>query len=345
MSTLEQQLQTARIVASSHRLLRRLERQFIGSRGSMQDGLRQHLATPGSQSRLWLAAATGAKLGCDPDAVSAWGAACELVHNASLVQDDFQDHSDTRRGRPALWREHGPAAAVCGGDYLLTLAFLAVQEIADPDLRGRLTRLLGRKTLELVRGQMAETDLSRAVQVSSELYVEMAKAKAGALFALPLMGAMEIDGRPPVEVESAGAAVPLFGAAYQCFDDLRDLFEVAPEDSDLARGEATAPVIFALESLEPFESAELQEFLQSGSKSSAGIQHWTRVIADSGAVERSVKLNEELRSRAASLSEGLPDEVQQLIRGLFVPLEHDSRRLARQVRHNEAAGRLASEIA
>src|SRR5512139_638967 len=49
-------------------------------------------------------------------------AAVELVHNFSLVHDDIQDNSPTRRGRATVWTKWGLPLAVNAGDALFVLA-------------------------------------------------------------------------------------------------------------------------------------------------------------------------------------------------------------------------------
>ena len=49
-------------------------------------------------------------------------AAVELVHNFSLIHDDIQDESPTRRGRTTVWKKWGIAQAINTGDAMLTLA-------------------------------------------------------------------------------------------------------------------------------------------------------------------------------------------------------------------------------
>ena len=51
-------------------------------------------------------------------------AAMELMHNFSLIHDDIQDGSKTRRGRPTIWVKWGEAQAINAGDAMLTIANL-----------------------------------------------------------------------------------------------------------------------------------------------------------------------------------------------------------------------------
>jgi geranylgeranyl pyrophosphate synthase len=68
--------------------------------------------------------------------------AVEMLHAGSLVIDDFEDDSLTRRGQPALHRVIGPARAVNAGNWMYFRALeLAAAALDDP---ARSAMLLGR---------------------------------------------------------------------------------------------------------------------------------------------------------------------------------------------------------
>src|SRR4030042_3305077 len=46
--------------------------------------------------------------------------AVELLHNFSLVHDDIQDRSESRRHRPTVWKLWGEAQAINVGDALFS---------------------------------------------------------------------------------------------------------------------------------------------------------------------------------------------------------------------------------
>jgi geranylgeranyl diphosphate synthase type I len=68
--------------------------------------------------------------------------AVEMLHAGSLVIDDFEDDSLTRRGQPALHRVIGPARAVNAGNWMYFRALeLAAVALEDP---ARSAALVGR---------------------------------------------------------------------------------------------------------------------------------------------------------------------------------------------------------
>jgi geranylgeranyl diphosphate synthase type I len=105
--------------------------------------VQDHLASGGKRLRASLALCATRALGGSPCAGVAWAAACEMLHNASLVHDDLQDGDTLRRGQPTVWSRYGAAQAVNVGDLMLMLPFLALEHgPIDDGVRWRLSRLL-----------------------------------------------------------------------------------------------------------------------------------------------------------------------------------------------------------
>src|SRR6185295_17019159 len=108
-----------------------------------QTMVREHLASGGKRLRARLALTALTALGGERAHGIAWAAACELLHNATLVHDDVQDGDELRRGQPTVWARHGVAQAINAGDLLFALPYLAVDHLAAPDsLRYLLCRAL-----------------------------------------------------------------------------------------------------------------------------------------------------------------------------------------------------------
>ena len=83
----------------------------------------EHIATGGKRLRARLAVQTVCAHGARADLGIAWGAACELLHNASLIHDDIEDGDRFRRGKPALWARYGTAQAINAGDLCICLLY------------------------------------------------------------------------------------------------------------------------------------------------------------------------------------------------------------------------------
>lgn len=223
----------------------------------------EHLAGGGKRLRARLALAALEALGGERRAGTAWAAACELLHNATLVHDDLQDGDETRRGRPTVWARHGAAQAVNCGDLLLMLPFAALEHVpAPPERRWALASALARRAAAAARGQAAELALAGETP-AWERYRAAVEGKTGALFQLPVEGAALLAGRPAERARALAAPFAGLGVLFQLQDDVLDLYgdkgRGRPGD-DLREGKASALVVEHL-ALHPGDAAWLLPLL------------------------------------------------------------------------------------
>jgi len=117
------------------------------------------------------------------DALAA-AAAVEIIHNFSLVHDDIQDNSPTRRGRPALWTVHGRALAINAGDALLTIANQAMLDLEKrypPAVVVEAARIVQDACLDLTRGQYLDLSHQDTNRLTLRDYWTMIGGKTAAL--------------------------------------------------------------------------------------------------------------------------------------------------------------------
>ena len=155
------------------------------------------------------------------DAVAAVAAAVELMHCASLVQDDLGcfDAADVRRGRPSVHAAFDERLAILASDALIVGAFETLASAALPAAaRLALVRALARRTGAaggITAGQAWESESS----VELERYHD---AKTGSLFALSTEAGAIAAGAPTGDLAAWAALGARVGAAYQIADDLQD---------------------------------------------------------------------------------------------------------------------------
>ena len=187
--------------------------------------VQEHLFTGGKRLRARVAMESVHALGSDDESAVAWAAACELLHNATLVHDDLQDGDALRRGHFTVWVRHGRAQAVNAGDLLLMLPYLAVEHVpVDDGRRYQLCRAIARRAEQTVRGQSLEMGLLGGGQWDWEDYAEAARGKTSALMALPVHGAALIAGCAPEWAAELAEPFREIGLLFQIQDDVIDLF-------------------------------------------------------------------------------------------------------------------------
>jgi len=188
--------------------------------GQAADAVLGHLDAGGSRMRARLALHACRALAVPSDAATAIAAACELLHNASLVHDDLQDRDAERRGRPAVWRVYGDETAICAGDLLLSAAYASLVGAGPASVV--LTMAMHARISAVIHGQVADLALKGGGLACIETYWKVAAAKSGPLLILPLDLALRMSGRVDA-IEMAEDAGTLFAMGYQMADDLNDV--------------------------------------------------------------------------------------------------------------------------
>ncbi len=179
-----------------------------------------HLSAGGSRIRARLALHACSALRVPDDEAVAVAAACELLHNASLVHDDLQDRDIQRRGRDTVWRRHGDAAAICVGDLLLSAAYGALAPTGAAV--GQLITRMHQRVGSVIRGQCDDLALQGATLSSLDTYERVAQGKSGPLLILPLELSLVLAARPDA-IGRAVEAGALFAVGYQAADDIEDV--------------------------------------------------------------------------------------------------------------------------
>jgi len=213
--------------------------------------LDEHLSTGGKRLRAMLALAAAEALGSSSEASIGWAAACEFLHNGSLVHDDLQDGDEMRRGHPTLWFRHGPAHAINAGDLLLVAPALAIARVpADESLRWSLLHAVSVHAARIASGQAAELEMTSTQRADPVRYRRVVALKTSGLFELPVVGAALLAGHAPASAATVSSAFQPIGVLFQLQDDVLDLYGDKGRGNvgaDLLEGKMSALVVRHLE--------------------------------------------------------------------------------------------------
>lgn len=180
-----------------------------------------HLGSAGRLTRGRLALHASLALGLPESDAVCLAAAAELLHNASLVQDDYQDGDKLRRGLPAVWARFDANIAICTGDLMLSAAYAALSGINDRQTLPELITLVHERTAMAINGQCADLGTRHQPVNSQASYETIVIGKSGALLGLPLELALTASGNFHWTHE-ARLGSEAFSIAYQVADDLTD---------------------------------------------------------------------------------------------------------------------------
>lgn len=188
-----------------------------------RDAAIYHLQTGGHRMRAKLALASSAGR-MDVGDGRAAAAACELLHNASLIHDDISDHDQYRRGQHSVRALYGDDVALCAGDLLLTAAFQTAAGIHEPGVAQRLTGFMADTAARVIGGQSVELDgrsNRRGMGVAD--YLAATREKTAPLIELALNVGISNATEAPYPAALGRQLAEAIGLAYQILDDLDDL--------------------------------------------------------------------------------------------------------------------------
>ncbi|MCA9994531.1 MAG: polyprenyl synthetase family protein [Anaerolineales bacterium] len=156
--------------------------------------------------------------GSEIEQVVPMATAVEMVHTATLVHDDINDHSVLRRGRPTVHSIWGRTFALLTGDYL----FAKVYQMMAP-YGSRQNVIMSNACTRLVEGETLQATAAKAGEMDQETYKEVISRKTASLFeAAARMGAIQAGADEPLENALADYAYNL-GLTFQIVDDILDI--------------------------------------------------------------------------------------------------------------------------
>jgi geranylgeranyl pyrophosphate synthase len=155
--------------------------------------------------------------GQDLSATIRAAAAIELVHTATLVHDDINDHSVMRRGRESVNARWGRTFALLTGDFLFTKVYQLMAPLND------LNVILSEAVVALVEGETLQAAAAKDGDLGRETYQQIIAKKTASLFrASAMIGGKLADGSSE-HVHKLGEFGFYLGLLFQVVDDLLDL--------------------------------------------------------------------------------------------------------------------------
>jgi geranylgeranyl diphosphate synthase type I len=215
----------------------------------------------GKRIRPLLTLLSCAALGGDWEAALPIASSIELIHNFSLVHDDIEDNSETRRGRPTIWKRWGIAKAINIGDAIFVLSRLSSYELSDigipHDRILRIMQILDEACLELTIGQQMDLDFEELVSVELETYLRMIKGKTAALVAASTECGATIAGAKDDLIKTLSTYGHHLGLAFQIRDDILGIWGESARTGkstgdDLRARKKTLPILYGMNRSQAF---------------------------------------------------------------------------------------------
>ncbi|KAH9260038.1 hypothetical protein BASA81_001810 [Batrachochytrium salamandrivorans] len=242
---------------------------------------------PGKEFRNLFMDSLNDKLQIDPKVLDTLKQVVSMLHNASLLIDDIEDESATRRGAPTAHQVFGVPRTLNAGNYVY---FLAMEQLLGLPQSEQCLKVFTREMCNLHRGQGREIwwrDTQHVPTLGE--YEAMVIDKTGGLFRLALQ-LMEAHSLHTVGCQ----VVDRLALYFQIRDDVINLasptyHKLKGYCEDITEGKLSFVVLTAMHSLEPRSSQDLLTVLQSKPTDKREIDKAMRLIRDSGAIARALQ--------------------------------------------------------
>ncbi|MCC6905128.1 MAG: polyprenyl synthetase family protein, partial [Anaerolineae bacterium] len=248
-------------------------------------------------------------------------AAVELVHTATLVHDDINDHGTTRRGHVTINERWGRTFALLTGDFLFAQVYRLMAPYKD------LNTTFAEATVALVEGETLQAAAAKDNNLNRDLYQKIVAKKTASLFrASALLGAQLAGGKADI-VDTLGEYGFYLGLAFQIVDDLLDLTGdpvLMGKDAgvDVLQGKGVATAVRTNGSADGY-TASAVALVEPPDDAITAIK---RRLIEGGAVEEGRQMAQVLAMQANRCLDRLPQgpEVEQLRDLITAVIERDN---------------------
>jgi secondary thiamine-phosphate synthase enzyme len=217
----------------------------------------------------------------EPLRAAALAAAVELLHNATLIHDDYVDESTHRRGRPTVAAAEGPERAIAVGDYYFAKATRLIAEIGNRDVTSTIAEALE----AICASQIDDVALRGTYPGDHDSYLQVVRGKTAALFAAACASGALLSEASPEIVEALRRYGDLVGVAFQMADDLVDFSPSSgkPVGLDIRQRVLSLPLIYAAE--DRTVGPEVRRLL-AGALGDAEVGRVAELVTSSDALQR-----------------------------------------------------------
>ena len=275
-------------------LLAGMVRYHLGYAGPDLARTAEGTADRGKRIRPAVALLAAGAVGGDPETAAPVAAAIELLHNFTLVHDDIQDESPTRRHRPTVWRLWSVGQAINAGDALFAAAHLPLYELLTrdtaPQVAMKLLDAFDRMTIAIVAGQTLDLEFETRLDVSPADYLGMIAGKTAAIVQYAAWAGALLGGASDAASERWAEFGLALGLGFQVRDDLLGIWGAPAQTGkatadDVRRRKQSLPLLLLRERLDPAGRAELDRLYDAPSLKEGGIARVLDLLAQEGVRE------------------------------------------------------------
>jgi len=230
----------------------------------------------------------------------------EIIHNATLIIDDIEDQSDTRRGKECIHKIFGEDIAINAGNAIYFIPIKALMNNRKKLSAEQIIKCYEIYTQEMINLSLGQgmdiawhKGLANADNISEKEYLQMCAYKTGCLARMSAKIASCVAGSDDKTIEKLGILAESIGVAFQIQDDILNL--VGEEfqkgkgiGEDIHEGKRTLMVVYTLNKAGQNDKRRLLEILKMHTWDTKLIKEAIHIMNKYGAFEYSKKKAKEI---------------------------------------------------
>lgn len=229
----------------------------------------------------------------------------EMIHVASLVHDDVLDECRLRRGKETVNSLYGTRVAVLVGDFLFAQSSWGLAQLDNLEV----IKLISQVIADFADGEISQASLLFDCEITIQRYLQKSFFKTASLIAASCRSAAVLSEVSDDIKRSMFEYGKHVGLAFQIVDDILDFTQSTeqlgkPQAQDLASGNLTAPVIFALSA---DVDGQLKGLIESEFTEDASIHKAIKLVRCLGGIDAARRLAQEEGDLALEALACLPD--------------------------------------
>jgi octaprenyl-diphosphate synthase len=230
----------------------------------------------------------GAVSGREPGKVIGIAASFELIHSATLIHDDINDHGEIRRGKAAAYRKYGVQKALVAGDFLFVRSFRLGGQWSQ-----EVVNIISEACTATAESEILQNAYEFEPETPLDTYLQIIAGKtAMPMWAAARVGATLGEGTPE-EIDAMGQFGLALGMAFQIVDDVLDVIGDEqklgkPHGIDFMDGKPTLPLIEAFK--DPLVGERLARMFSKEEKNNEDVEKALELIKQTEALKESMKV-------------------------------------------------------
>ncbi len=221
----------------------------------------------------------------------------EVIHNGTLMVDDIEDQSETRRGKPCTHKIFGQDIAINAGNTMYYLPLLVLMKNKDKLDDKTLVKLYETYIQEMINvssGQGTDIAWHKGIANSDNIteaeYMQMCAYKTGCLSRMAAKLGAIVSGADDSTVEKIGKFAEAIGVAFQIQDDVLSASGEAFQKNkgygdDITEGKRTLIVINTLKHADEKDKKRLIEVLNLHTRDEKLITEALSILKKYGGVD------------------------------------------------------------